>query len=303
VDNNINSKFNNYKSNLSKIHRKGLSYNLDIPETSFKDVVNTSKELNPTKTLMKNKNFKNARSNAIKIEMNKIKKINTLFNIHKKNNNKGNNATKTINSKENENYLYKDKTNKNKNKKITTNAPKSFLQNKNQKAKKELNIKKNKNKKGKLNNNKNQNNAINNIDIKKKYFKYWKENIEKKNILMKFTKFSKFFSHMNHYQKIILLKNTIQNLIKFQKKEDIAELFWKIKEHILINFMKALKDYKSIKNQMYNRDEIMNNKIKDIDKINQLKIVISLLEKHKKYLNLLKKCNILIKIIFNHHEE
>ena len=283
MDNSNNSKFNNFKSNISKIHKKGLSYNLDIPETSFKNAENNSKELNPPQTLMKNKNLKNARNNAITMEMNKIKKINTLFNNHKKNNNKANNATKTINSKDNENCLYKDKTKKIKNKESKViNVPKSFLQDKTQKPKKELKNKNNKNKKGKLNN---KNNTINNIDIKKKYFNYWKENIEKKNILMKFAKFSKFFSHMNHYQKIILLKNTIQNLIKFQKKEGIAELFWKIKEHILINLMKALKDYKIIKNQMNNINTKKNNNINNIDKINQLKIVFSLLEKHKKYLN------------------
>ena len=49
--------------------------------------------------------------------------------------------------------------------------------------------------------------------------------------------------------------------------------------------MKALKDYKIIKNQMNNINTKKNNNINNIDKINQLKIVFSLLEKHKKYLN------------------
>ena len=287
IENNNFYKFNNYKSNfskISKIHRKGFSYNFDIPEPSFKEVENTSKTTNPN-TILINKNHKNARSNAIKAEMDKIKKINTLFNAHKKLNNKGNNTTKTINSKENENCLYKDKTNKikNTNKKVL-NGAKSFLQEKKPKPKKDLN-KKNNNKKRKLNNNKNQIKTINDIDIKKKYFKYWKENIEKKNILMKFAKFSKFFSHMNHYQKIISLKNTIQKLIKFRRKEDIAEFFWKIKKQIIINLMKQLKEYKKSQNEINRLYLKKNIEINSIDKINQLKIVFSLMEKHRKYLN------------------
>ena len=286
MENNNCSKFNNYKSNfskISKIHRKGLSYNFDIPEPNYKEIGNTSKETNPN-TILTNKNHKIDRSNAIKVEFDKIKKINTLFNKHKKINNK-NNTTKTISSKENENCLYKDNTNKikNKNKKIS-NGPKSFLQEKKTKTKKDMN-KKNNNKQGKINKNNNQNKIINNNDIKKTYFRYWKENVEKKNILMKFAKFSKIFNHMNHYQKIILLKNTIQKLIKFQRKEDIEEFFWKIKKQILISVMKKLKEYK-IKLDDINKIHLKKNvEANSIDKINQLKIVFSLLEKHKKYLN------------------
>ena len=275
-ENNNCSKYNNYKSNFSKIakiHRKGLSYNFDIPEP-------TSKETNP-KTILINKKHKNSRINAIKVEFDKIKKINTLYNANKK----INNTTKTISSKENENCLYKDKTNKfkNKNKKIL-NGPKSFMQEKNTKTKKVLN-KKNNNNKGKLNKKNKQNKIINDIDIKKKYFKYWKEITEKKNILMKLSKFSKIFNHMNHYQKIILLKNTIQKLIKFQRKDDFAEFFLKIKEHIIINIMKKLKEYKIKKNDINEIYLKKNIEVKNVDKINQLKIVFSLLEKHKKYLN------------------
>ena len=287
MENNNCPKYNNYKSNISKItknHRKGMSYNFDIPDPNLKEIRNTSKETN-SNTILIDKNHKNARSNAIQVEFDKIKKINTLFNANKKINSKINNKTKTLGSKENENCLYKDKNNnlKKKNKKIT-NGPKSFLQEKKSKTKKELNKKINNNK-GKLNKNNNQRRIMNDIDIKKKYFKYWKDIVEKKSILMKFAKFSKIFNHMNHYQKIILLKNTIQKLIKFQRKEDIAEFFLKIKEQVIINLMKKLKEYKIEQNDLNKIHLKKNIEIKNVDKINQLKIVFSLLEKHKKYLN------------------
>ena len=257
LDNENISKFNNYKSNFSKkikIHRKGLSYNFDFRESSFKEKDNTSKELNPIKDLSKKKNDMNNRCDAIINKINIIRKINTLWDMNKRDK-KIKNPDKANNYKKTDNLLYKVATNKtinkNENKKVSK-APKIFL-NEKQKIKKELNIKKNNNKinKSNLNDNKKlKDTNINTIDIIKKYFTFWKENTEKKNILIKFTKFSKLFNHMNHYEKIILLKNTIQKLIKFQRGEDISEFFWILKGRIIINMMKKLKEYKNIDNNI-----------------------------------------------------
>ena len=279
LDNENISKFNNYKSNFSKImkiHRKGLSYNFDFRESSFKEKLknNTSKELNP-----KNKNDKN----AIK---NQIKKINTLLDINKKDK-KSKNPNKTLNSKKIENSLYKVATNKTLNKNENKKKAQKIFLNQKQKTKKELNVKKNNNKNNKLNANDIRKPKENIIDNKKKYFRFWKENTEKKNILMKFTKLSKFFNHMNHYEKIILLKNTIQKLIKFQKGEDISDIFWAIKCRIIINIMRKLKEYKKM-----NNDNDINSiylktdgKLNSINKIIRLKKIANLIEKHNNYFN------------------
>ena len=118
----------------------------------------------------------------------------------------------------------------------------------------------------------------------KKYFKFWKENTEKKNILEKFVKFAKYLNHMNHYEKIILIKNTIQKLIKLQKKGDIFEFFWRIKKLLIINLMRKLKDYKKFNNDINN---ICFNTVEEnfANKIKKLKILFNLIEKYNKNFN------------------
>ena len=283
LDNENISKFNNYKSNFSKImkiHRKGLSYNFDFRESSFKEKlkISTSKELNPNNISSKNKNDKN----TIK---NQIKKISTLLDINKKDK-KTKNPNKTINSKKIDNSLYKVATNKTLNKNENKKKAQRIFLNEKQKSKKELNIKKNNNKNNKLNvNNKKKSKEKNLIDIKKKYFLFWKENAEKKNILMKFTKLSKFLNHMNHYEKIILIKNTIQKLIKFHKLEDISDFFWAIKCQIIINVMRKLKEYKNMNNDINSIYLKTDGKLNAINKIIRLKKVINLIEKHNNHFN------------------
>ena len=278
IDKENYQKLNNYKINNSKnskFHRKGLSYNLDFFEQSYKDSKNSTKELIPKINKIKNKNPKNNRNIAIKTETNKVRKINTLFNS------KDNISRKAMNTKVYENNLYKDITNKNKNKnKKVEKIQDKILKVKKEKSKKELKPKNNNNKE-KTKNNKPK--KINDIDIKSKYFKIWKANSEKKNILMKFIKFSKYFNHMNHYEKIILIKNNIQKLINFQKKEDIIEFFLKIKKKIIIEFMKKLKEYKKIDANKDSFDFVKENN--NIDKLNKLKIIIKLFENHKNNFN------------------
>ena len=187
--------------------------------------------------------MKNNRNKPVKTEMNKIKKINTVFN----NNNQ---TTKKLISKVYENCLNKDNKNKNKNKKGIKDPIISFAQRRT-KTKKEFNTRK-LTKKNNLNKNKNDQSQMKDKNEIKKYFKFWKENTEKKNILEKFVKFAKYLNHMNHYEKIILIKNTIQKLIKLQKNGDIFEFFWRIKKLLIINLMRKLKDYKKFNNDINN---------------------------------------------------
>ena len=278
IDNKGNdSKCNNFKSNISKIHRKGLSYNFDYPDSNLKEIQYISKDINPLISIIKNKKAKNDESHPIKTEMNKIKKIKTLFN---------NKTSKNLNSKNYENCHHKDTKDKNINKK-GTKVLKTLLNQKKQKTKKEFNTKKNP-KTNKLNVNINENNKpqiLNKTNLIKRYFEFWKESTEKKNVLIKFVKFSKYLNHMNHYEKIILIKNTIQQLIKFQKKESIFDFFWRMKRQILIDLMKKLKEFKKINDDIKKIDlnsfeeGIFSNKIK------KLKIMFNLLENHKKNFN------------------
>ena len=276
-----NTKFNKFRSNISKkskIHRKGLSYNFDCPKPNFKEIQNFSKEINPIISIMKNKKVKIEGNKFVKTETNKIKKLNTLF----KNNNK---TSKNLIQKNYKNCLHEDTKDKNQNKKETKMAKAIFPKQKKQKTKKELNQKKN-TKSNKLNIiKKDKSKILDKCDIKKKYFKYWKENTEKKNILKKFVKFSKYLNHMNHYEKIILIKNTIQKLINLQRKGNIFDFFLRIKRRIVINIMRKLKEYKTNNNDIKKID--LNSVEEEIssNKINKLKILFNSLEINNKNFN------------------
>ena len=280
-NNEKSNKVNNYLLNISKIsrmHKKGLSYNFDLHEANIKEAPTFSKEINPINSIFKNKKPKNNRNKPVQMnsEMNKIKKINTLFNT----NNTGK-KTKFTNSKIYENCLNKDAKDKNN---IASKMPKTLAIQKKQKTKKELNTKKIiKKNKPKIKNNNLM--PLNELDIKKRYFEFWKESTKKKNILIKFVKFSKYLNNMNCYEKIILIKDTIQKLIKSQKKEDINEFFWRIKRKIVINFMKKLKEFKIINKDL----KIIGFKSKEKEKFDKniklLKILFKFFQKHKDNFN------------------
>ena len=272
---NYNNENNLKENNSNKMHRKVLSFNFDNQESAIKEIQNDSKEINPIVSLVKNKKVKNNRNKPVKTEMNKIKKINTVFN----NNNQ---TTKKLISKVYENCLNKDNKNKNKNKKGIKDPIISFAQRRT-KTKKEFNTRK-LTKKNNLNKNKNDQSQMKDKNEIKKYFKFWKENTEKKNILEKFVKFAKYLNHMNHYEKIILIKNTIQKLIKLQKNGDIFEFFWRIKKLLIINLMRKLKDYKKFNNDINN---ICFNTVEEnfANKIKKLKILFNLIEKYNKNFN------------------
>ena len=123
---------------------------------------------------------------------------------------------------------------------------------------------------------------MNEFDLKKRYFEFWKENTKKKNILIKFVKFSKYLNNMNHYKKIILIKDTIQKLIKSQRKEDINEFFWRIKRKIIINCMKKLKEFKQINKDLNNINFYSTEEEKFGNKIKLLKILFNFIPKKKR---------------------
>ena len=275
IDNNNINESNLKDNNSNKMHRKVLSFNFDNQESTLKEIQNDSKSINPVVSLVKNKKVKNSLNKPIKTEINKIKKINTVF----KNNNQ---TTKKLISKVYENCLNKDTKKKNQNQKGIKDPIISLAQ-KRTKTKKEFNLKKI-TKKNNLNKNKKNKSQILGKNEIKKYFKFWKENTEKKNILDKFVKFAKYLNHMNHYEKIILIKNTIQKLIKLQKKEDIIEFFLKIKKQIIINLMRKLKNYKRFNTDINN---ICFNTVEEnfANKIKKLKILFNLLEKYNKNFN------------------
>ena len=269
------SKFNKHSSNISqisKINKISLPQNTDYRESSFKNLKKLSKEINPINNILKTKNPKNQRSNANKFNKHKMKKINTfVYNENK--------TTKSINSKTYENCINQDIKKKNKK---GTKGTKLLMNQKKQNSQSELLTKNNINKKDKLMTNINKPKSLDDIDIKNKYFKLWKENVEKRNILRAFVKNSKYFNNMNHYEKIILIKNTIQKLINLQRKENIGELLWRMKRKIIINIMKKLSEFKQVNNRINNIQ--YNSKKEEIQdqKANQLKIILN---KYKKNFN------------------
>ena len=98
-------------------------------------------------------------------------------------------------------------------------------------------------------------------------------------------KFSKYLNNMNHYKKIILIKDTIQKLIKSQRKEDINEFFWRIKRKIIINCMKKLKEFKQINKDLNNINFYSTEEEKFGNKIKLLKILFNLFQKRKEHFN------------------
>ena len=80
------------------------------------------------------------------------------------------------------------------------------------------------------------------------YFKFWKEQSNKKNILKKLLNFSKFVYNINHYQNIILLKNTIQKLVRSKKNSNFFDFIMKLIYKMIIKILTTIYEYK--KNNM-----------------------------------------------------
>ena len=80
------------------------------------------------------------------------------------------------------------------------------------------------------------------------YFQFWKDYINKRNILRKLKNVSKFLYLFNTYSKIIVLKNSIQKFVKVRKKRQLYEYIRKIIFKKIVNIMKVI--YKCKKNNM-----------------------------------------------------
>ncbi len=79
------------------------------------------------------------------------------------------------------------------------------------------------------------------------FFNFWKEYVDKKIILLKFTKISKFIKLINHHQRKILIKEFMQKLLllrKTKKKETLYGFFIKMIFKIILNLMTEINKYK-----------------------------------------------------------
>ena len=84
------------------------------------------------------------------------------------------------------------------------------------------------------------------------YFNFWKEYTNKKIILKKLIHFSKLVvNHFNHYQNIILLKNSIQKLVKINKNENFLVFIDKLIYKMIVKILTTIYEYKK-----YNMKEI-----------------------------------------------
>ena len=103
---------------------------------------------------------------------------------------------------------------------------------------------------------------------KKVYFSFWKELTDKKNILQKLLSFSKMIYNINHYEKIISLKNSIQEIIKMRNKELFYQYTLKLFFKMIINLMKKaflkinnnkMREIKIIKKNNINIENLITN--------------------------------------------
>ena len=76
------------------------------------------------------------------------------------------------------------------------------------------------------------------------YFSFWKEYIDKKNILQQLTKISKFINHINNFQKKILIKYSMQKLKKIIQKKDFYQYIMKMIYKMITNIMIKINGYK-----------------------------------------------------------
>ena len=209
--NKINCFFKNQisKSN-SKVYENRLYKNNKLPNFDTYDkgeLININMNMNMNKMIEKDKNKKN--SHKIPINKHVI--------LHKKEKGKLSMNKEFSNHKKNINYD------------ISINNSYQLIKEENSNISKLNSID--------INSNKNL--------LKQIYFHFWKEFVDKKFILQKLINFSKFLYHINHYRKIISLKNSIQQLIEIQNKEKLYQYFISLIFKIIINIFKKIFIYKN----------------------------------------------------------
>jgi hypothetical protein len=95
------------------------------------------------------------------------------------------------------------------------------------------------------------------------FFNFWKEFVDKKAILLKLTKFSKFVNLLNHYQVKILMKDFMQKLLLFRrKKESLENYIKKLIFKMILNLIKQINEYKkhNMKEIKIFKKDLINNK-------------------------------------------
>ena len=85
---------------------------------------------------------------------------------------------------------------------------------------------------------------LKNINIYK-YFFYWKEYVDKKNIVKKLCINSKFVYYINHLTNNILLKKSLEKLIRIYKKEKLYYCCKNMAIKLIINIIKKVAEYKN----------------------------------------------------------
>ena len=91
-----------------------------------------------------------------------------------------------------------------------------------------------------------------------KYFFYWKEYVNKKNIIKKLYINSKFIFCINHCTNNILLRKSLEKLMRIYRKEKLYVFFKNIIIKLIINIMKKVAEFKSnyindTKNKCHNK--------------------------------------------------
>ena len=76
------------------------------------------------------------------------------------------------------------------------------------------------------------------------YFNFWKEYIDKKFILQQLTKISKFVNHINNYQRKIMIKYSMQKLMKIIQKKNLYQYIMKMIYKMIKNIMIKINEYK-----------------------------------------------------------
>ena len=214
--NKVNSVFKvkNNKSN-SKVYENCL-----YKDSKYKNLCEKDKKDLFSKTNKENKSLKNKNNNI---------PINKHVIFHKKEKEKISLNKEFSNHKKNVNYN------------ISISASNVPMSEANSTLSKVSSIETNSNNRRKL--------IFNDIKIRiETYFNFWKEYANKKNILKKLFNFSKFVYNINHYQNIILLKNTIQKLVRSKKNSNFFEFIMKLIYKMIIKILTTIYEYK--KNNM-----------------------------------------------------
>ena len=109
------------------------------------------------------------------------------------------------------------------------------------------------------------NNYVRNLGVSI-FFNFWKEFVDKKAILLKMTKFSKFINLFNHYLVKILMKDFMQKLLLFKRKEQSLETYIKkLIFKMILNLIKQINEYKkyNMKEIKIFKKDLINNKYSD----------------------------------------